>query len=178
MGKSRFAEDPVERFARVALAASGSNPGLSEDALGAVMAGKPDDDAKTDAAATQIAANSALTKAQAKAVIAPKIKAAADSKAKAKDASEAATAAAASATADIELSDPVMLKPAARVVVAVVQAAIVGLAAVLLALKGMSNDRAIGLSVVAVLNSIGILVLVMGYKNVTLKASPPTKASS
>lgn len=71
-----------------------------------------------------------------------------------------------------------MLKPIPRVIFAAAQVVVTGVAVILLAFKGLSSFRATGLAVVAVLNSIGILVLVMGYKNVTIKASPPTKSGS
>lgn len=172
-----FVEDPVKRFQAVLTAVSGPNPGLSEAALQTAIAREPDDDARAAAAARLVAANSTLTETQAKAVVAPSIKAAPAGQ-KAKAASQAATEAAASATADVELSDPVMLKAGWRVVFAVAQAVIIAAAAVLLAFKGMSNDRAIGLAVIAILNSIGLLVLVMGYKNVKITASPPAKSGS
>jgi len=169
MADDRFVEDPVARFTEITQAVSGSRAELSEEALRAVMADKEGDDAKTDAAASQIAAHSTLTEQQAKTAIAPSIKAASDGD-KAKAASEAA--AGAGAAADVELSDPVMLKSWGRVVFAAIQALVVALASILLAFRSMSNDAAIGLAVIAVLNSIGILVLVMGYKNVTIKGSP------
>ena len=141
------------------------------------MEGASSAEAKTDAAARQIASNSTLTEAQARAAIASKVNAVSDD-AKPKAASDAAAAAGAGAAADIELSDPVMLRSEGRVAFAAVQALIVALSAILLAFRDMSNDAAIGLAVVAVLNSIGILVLVMGYKTVTIKASPPSTEST
>jgi hypothetical protein len=173
MADDRFVEDPVQRFTPIAQAFSGSQAALSEEAMRTAMEGKATDDERTTAAASQIAAHSSLTEQQAKAAIASKVQAA-PAPDQPKAASDAAAAAVAGATADVELSDPVMLKSGGRVAFAAIQALIVALSAVLLAFRDMANDASIGLAVVAVLNSIGILVLVMGYKNVTIKASPPS----
>lgn len=94
------------------------------------------------------------------------------------DAVSKAVTSATGASANIELSDPVMLSPVARVVFAgllcAALLACVGCIAGLGESSSTQSSALISLAVVAVLCLVGILVLVMGYKNVTIKGGPPT----
>jgi hypothetical protein len=171
-------DDPIERF-QLLRAGTAVPDELTPDKIQGVIG--PNGDQLTDVAA-HIAKNTALTPTQAtalveKAVKGVKGKANADPKTKAAAVSKAATNAT-SATADIELSDPVMLKPAGRVAFAGVLCLALAGCIVSLALLGdkasKQGSALVGLTVVGVLALVGILVLVMGYKNVTIKGGPPS----
>lgn len=74
---------------------------------------------------------------------------------------------------DIELGDPVMLNSTARIGFAGVFALFIAAAVALIGLLGLqqpaSSSAALGLMVLGLLSLVAVLVLVMGYKNVTIK---------
>ncbi len=133
------------------------------------------------ALSSHVAEHSQLTVAQAQPVVTAALQDQTDPTAKAAAVTQA-VAAATGATADIELSDPVMLKPWARVAFAVLLfVALVGCIACITVLGDRprtAGSALVGLAVVGVLALIGILVLVMGYKNVTIKGGPAKSAPS
>lgn len=166
----KFAEDPVDRYKRLASApATTSSAGLTPDALAKVMS-----DSETvehpDKLAEHIAQHSRLTVAEAKTAVGAAVSAQGSTELKATAVSQAV--AAATATADIELSDPVMLYPWVRLASAL--ALFCSLGGCIFCIdqlggqSGVPGSALIGLAVIAMLAIIGVVVLVMGYKNVKI----------
>jgi len=184
---SRLAADPIERYERLVARTTPANPELTPDALTPIIETAGADPAKeVSALSSKVAEQSGLTVAQAQPVVKAALDKAAqesqtDPTAKASTVSKA-VAGAMGASADIELSDPVMLKPGPRVVfAALLFVALVGCVGCITVLGNESSTREsafVGLAVLGVLALIGILVLVMGYKNVTIKGGAPSTGGS
>ncbi len=177
-----FAEDPTTRFARVAALTAPVSPELAPSVLEEIIekAGS-DADNQATAVAEHVAAHTELSATQAK----PIVKAAVEGKTDDKEKAEAASAAVGGAVgigADIELSDPVMLTPAARVVFAglfvVALLACIGFIAGIGKEADPQESTLITLAVLGGLSLVAILVLVMGYKNVTIKGTGPSAGGS
>lgn len=175
-----LAEDPIARYEKLVASATPRaapvSPGLEPATLYPIIQATSErPGSQVSALSEHLARHSRLTFAEAHPMVANAIAAHTDPTAKA----EAVSRVVASATsANIELSDPVMLNPGARVVFAgllfAALLACIGCIAVLGETSSTAGSALIGLAVVAVLCLIGILVLVMGYKNVTIKGAPPT----
>lgn len=163
----KFAEDPVDRYNRLASAAVA--PGLTPDALTKVMSSNESGE-NTDKLAEHIAQHSRLTVAEAKTVVGPALDTQGSAELKATAVSQAV--ATATASADIELSDPVMLYPWVRLASALALCCAIGGCIFCIdqlgGRSGVPGSALIGLAVIAVLAIIGVLVLVMGYKNVKI----------
>ncbi|TWE10374.1 hypothetical protein [Rudaeicoccus suwonensis] len=162
----KFAEDPVDRFKRLTVPPASSSA-LSPDALQRVMTENDSDETKL---VDHVALNSPLTVAQAKSVVGTALRSESTPEATAKAISSAVSAAAISGGA--ELSDPVMLDPPVRLAFAI--AFCIVIAGCIFCLddlgrrSGTPSAALIGLTVVAGLAGLGVLVLVMGYKNVKI----------
>ena len=135
-----------------------------------------------DALASHVASFTTLTTEQAKNVVSNALPAQGTSDDKAQSVSTA-VAAAAGMTADIEFSDPVMLWPEARLIFGALLTGVLVLSIVfsyLLANRSTGNAVSsatyVCLAIAGGLCLIGILVLVMGYKNVTIKGGSPSKS--
>ncbi len=176
-----LADDPVVRFEKLLTNAAPIDPALTPAELRSVIdnaGARPVEDALTN----HVAAHSNLTAAQAQKVITKALAGApAGSQAKA-TAVSSAVAGATGASADIELSDPVMLQPWARALSALLLFVVLALCVVFIHTLGKTSSTPgsalVSLAVVGVLSLVGILVLVMGYKNVSIKGGPPTGGSS
>jgi hypothetical protein len=180
--KSALAEDPVERYQRLVALTTPTPPELTADGLEPVIqaaGGQPA--AEVAALSRHVAEHSGLTAAQARPLVSAAIGGQAAPRAKA-EAVSGALASAAGLSANIQLSDPVMLAPWARFVFAgvlfTVAGGCVGCITALSEQSATQGSALIGLAVIGVLALIGILVLVMGYKNVTIKGGPSTGGSS
>ncbi len=169
--------DPIIRYNELlsALPKPTLNEELTEPALQKVI-----DDATNasldprEKLAEHIALNSSLSTDKAKALVNAASPTGTPDASKVSNAASAATA----ISADVELSDPVMLWPAARCVFASLLIIILGGAAGLAyALANGSSGNNISawayatLAVTAAVSFIGAIVLIMGYKNVTIKGS-------
>jgi hypothetical protein len=177
--KKKIAPDPVTRFQQLA---GTWTPALTPGALQPVIENATGEDhAQAAQIASHIAANSSLTAAQAQPLVEAAVKDKSDPKAKA-DAVSKAVAGATGPSADIELNDPVMLEPGWRAGTAVVLLlALGGCIASITILgddKNVQEAALIGLAVLGVLTLVGILVLVMGYKNVKIKGTGPSAGGS
>jgi phospholipase C len=177
--KRKIASDPVERWEKLVAMSAPPSASLKPETLEGVIADGGDEVA---ALSRHVAEHSSLSLAQAK----PLVKAAieksaeegkADPKAKAEAVSKA-TAGLTGATANVELSDPVMLEPIFRVIFGGFLAAM--FAGCILCLTIIGNETStqesalIGLAVLGVLALVGVLVLVMGYKNVKITGAGPS----
>lgn len=168
--------DPVARYQRL-VAARAVSTATSPTSLQAVI----DDEQQhpqpniAGALAVHLANTTSLTLSEAQDVVGKSLPTGGSAATKADAVSKAATTAA-GVSGDVELSDPVMLWPWARVVFAVVLTGVVVLSIVLaylLAIRSggstVSAAAYVALAVVGALCLVGVLVLVMGYKNVTIK---------
>jgi hypothetical protein len=181
------ATDPIDRYVTlVRLVSQGSSPSpaLTPDAIQGVITatGQPaTSEAAATAVAEHVAKNSNLTAAQAKPRIAAALQTPGTDQDKTAAASDAVTGAG-GISGDIELSDPVMLKPPARIVFAALLFVALLLTIVVILILGddqpAPSAALISLGIIAVLTTVGILVLVMGYKNVTIKGGPPAGTTS
>lgn len=175
----KIASDPVARFqALAATCTTPASPALTSGALQAVIEkASGGDDGLVEQIASRIAANSPLTADQAKPLVEAAVKDKSDPKAKA-DAVSEAVAGATGPSADLELNDPVMLEPGWRAGTAIALLLALGgcIACITILGDGENVQEAalIGLAVLGVLSLVGILVLVMGYKNVKIKGSGPS----
>lgn len=179
------ATDPIDRYVTLVKLVSqvNSSPALTPEAIQGVITatGQPaTSDAAATAVAEHVAQNSNLTAAQAKPRVAAALQTAGTDQDKTAAASHAVTGAS-GITGDIELSDPVMLKPPARIVFAALL--FIALLVTIVVILILGDDQPapsaalISLGIIAVLTTVGILVLVMGYKNVTIKGGPPAGTS-
>jgi hypothetical protein len=178
---NRFAPNPVERFQQLAgVTTTSASTNLAPSDLQPIIEGSAGDE-QVAKLASQVAAHSRLTTAQAKPLVEAAVKDKTDPKAKAEAVSDAVTGATAAA-ADIELSEPVMLEPGWRAGAAGIL--MLALLACIVCVTALGNDTntqeaaLIGLTVIGVLTLIGMLVLVMGYKNVTIKGTGPSAGGS
>ena len=181
------ATDPIDRYVTlVRLVSQGSSPSpaLSPDAIQGVITatGQPaTSEAAATAVAEHVAKHSNLTAAQAKPRVAAALQTPGTDQDKIAAASDAVTGAG-GISGDIELSDPVMLKPPARIVFAALLFVALLLTIVVILILGddqpAPSAALISLGIIAVLTTVGILVLVMGYKNVTIKGGPPAGTTS
>jgi hypothetical protein len=176
-----YAEDPVARFEKVVALTAPASPDLAPDALQPVIERSGDGMAAEAAAVSEhVAKHSRLTVTQVKPALEAALKEKTDPKAKA-DAASKAVAAATGPGADIELSDPVMLLPGWRALFAsLLLVALLGCVGCITALGNESapqESALISLAVLGGLSLVGILVLVMGYKNVTIKGTGPSASS-
>lgn len=180
-----LAEDPVERYARlVALSAPAASAQGELDPASLepiIQAAGDQHGAQALAVSNHVADHTALTASQALPLVSGAMQSQTGPKAKAEAVSRA-VGGSAGVTGNIELSDPVMLAPWARAVFAcLLFLALVGCIVCITVLgkrSGTPGSALVGLSITGVLASIGILVLVMGYKNVTIKGGPSTGGSS
>jgi hypothetical protein len=179
----KIAPDPIARFqALAATCTTPVSPALTSSALQPVIErATGSDGGQVEQIASHIAANSPLTAAQAQPLVEAAVKDKSDPKAKA-DAVSEAVAGATGPSADIELSDPVMLEPGWRAGTAIaLLLALAGCIACITILgdgKEVQEAALIGLAVLGVLTLVGILVLVMGYKNVKIKGAGPSAGGS
>ncbi len=167
-----LAEDPVARFGKLMALSAAPRSKLAPDTLESVINSAGGDAAdQVTAVATHVATDTPLTLGQARPLVRAAMAGAPDTPAKAQAVSEAVTAA--GLTGNIELSDPVMLAPWARAVsgglLFVALAACIACITSLGEKANSAGSALIGLSIVGVLALVGTLVLVMGYKNVTIK---------
>ena len=175
MRMRQLAYDPVDRFKDL-LAATRPQPQLDPPAFHAVINDAIANDQSVEDAVTCHAATwSNLRLPDARSIVGPALAAHTDLSAKATAASQATTAAA-GASLDVTMSDPVMLVPGVRALFALLSVVVLIVSTVLvynLANRsgGSSTPTSAfaGLTVVAALSLVGALVLVMGYKNVTIK---------
>lgn len=194
----RFADEPSELLADVLAARPAALPtpdALSPEALQAAIGRRTSAaqaDAAVDEVAGHIARNTRLTALEARSVVQTAMAgqstqgSATSPSAAAKSASAAATAAAGPSLA-VQFSQPAMLKPWARFTFA-------GLLFIPLLVSLFFTYRLarhattpthpvpgavyVSLAIVAAFSVIGILVLVMGYGNVTINAGAPSPTKS
>jgi hypothetical protein len=178
---AELAADPIRRYTELTAALSGAaqDSQLTPNAIEAVIRSHPEDE--TSAVAYHVAANSPLILAEANPIVHRALKDKADPTAKATAVSKA-TAAATGANAEIELSDPVMLAPWIRLIFGLLLFLALGACIDrLAALAKASNPQesaVISLAILGGLALIGLLVLVMGYKSVTIKGGGPSASGS
>jgi hypothetical protein len=173
-----LAEDPIQRYERLLTRIAPVSRELEPAALQPIIqeaAGQSDKEVST--LSEHVAEHSTLTVAEARPVVTHALEGQANPAAKAAAVSKAVTSAA-GASANIELSDPVMLNPTARAVFAsllfLALLVCIGCIVALGESSGAPGSGLVGLAIVGILSLVGILVLVMGYKNVTIKGGPPT----
>jgi hypothetical protein len=182
-GKRKIAADPIARFQTLAATyATPASSALTSSALQPIIEkATGGDDGQVEQIASHIAANSPLTAAQAQPLVEAAVKDKSDPKAKA-DAVSEAVAGATGPSADLELNDPVMLEPGWRAGTAIALLLALGGCIAGIAILGDGKEvqeaALIGLAVLGVLTLVGILVLVMGYKNVKIKGSGPSAGGS
>lgn len=144
---------------------------LEPEALATIIA-DPADQTLEDRLAQHIAFHSPHTLVAARHLIRERLSASGTTTDKAKAISEAASSSA-GPTADVELSDPVMLWPGARLIVSILLWLTVVLSVIFLFViaegPGTATAGYIALAVVGAVSLLGAIVLVMGYKNVTIK---------
>ena len=176
---TKIAADPVDRYTRLLAVSAPSAAPLKTEALEGVISSGGDEVA---ALSKHVAEHSNLSLAQATPVVKAAIEKSAeegktDPKAKAEAVSKA-TAGLTGATGNVELSDPVMLEPIYRVLFAAVLSGVFAACVACVAIIGNESSTKesalIGLSVLGVLALIGVLVLVMGYKNVKISGAGPS----
>jgi hypothetical protein len=180
-----LAEDPVERYGRlIALTAPApsAQSALNPDSLEPIIQAAGDQHvAQALAVSDHVALHSALTARQALPLVSGAMQGQAGPEAKAQAVSQA-LGGSVGATGTIELSDPVMLAPWARAGFACSLVVTLGACIVCITVLGKQSGTPgsafVGLSITGVLALIGILVLVMGYKSVTIKGGPSTGGSS
>jgi hypothetical protein len=171
--------DPVVRFQQALAVARRGAPtpnALAPGALTTVIQNNPAD--VSGSLATHIAQHSFLDEASAAHLVDLVLPAQGTAQDQANAVSAAATSTA-SATALVELSDPVMLWPGARFAFAgtLVLTLVLAVVFIFVLTQGSTNVATAAyasLASVAGLSLVGMLVLVMGYKNVTIKGGTPT----
>lgn len=169
-----FAADPVDRYKRLVSAPGPfASDELTPNALAEVMKNHAAGE-RSGRLAEHVAQHSRLTVQEAKPLIDAALSAPIDVEPRATAVSQAVNAAI--ANADIELSDPVMLNPWVRFVCAGVLVLAVGGCILCIDHLGgkaaASSAAMVGLTVIATLALVGVLVLVMGYKNVKITGGP------
>jgi hypothetical protein len=151
--------DPVARFKSMA------TPTVSRDGIVAALNSKPAD--QKGAVVDFLTKNSTLTEDEASPIAEAAVKAGGGDASKTAD--NVMTSLGGFSGDSLSLSDPVMLWPWARATAAVVLLAISVLAAVFIFGRHLtSNDYNVPLAVIAVAALLAALILVMGYKNVTI----------
>jgi hypothetical protein len=171
--------DPVVRFQKALAMARRGAPtpnALAPGALASVIQNNPAD--VSASLATHIAQHSFLDEMSAANLVDANLPTLGTTQDKATAVSAAATSAT-SVTALVELSDPVMLWPGARFVFAgaLVLTLVLALVFIFVLTQGSTNVATAAyasLAAVAGLSLVGMLVLVMGYKNVTIKGGTPS----
>ncbi len=173
--------DPIKRFQSVIALTNGSGgarPAALEPAqLATVIQGAANDQAVPVDLARHVALNSTLTQTAAQTLVNAALPASGTSQEKAN-----AVSAAISSTGfrgDVQFSDPVMLWPMARVCFTIALASVLALGVVFIfVITAISSKQPtaayVSLAVCAGMCVIGVLVLVMGYKNVTIKGGNST----
>lgn len=164
------ADDPVKRYRQLLeLTRSQPRPELSQQALEEVISNSGERDA-VPALSEHVAKYSRLSEPEARTLVGAAMGETQGSQAK------AAALSAAIATlpsGELQLSDPVTLKPWARVIFSLILSCAAGgciwQIATLGEAKGSQESAIIALAIVGVFALIGVLVLAMGYKNVTIK---------
>lgn len=166
--------DPVSRFHDL-LAVTPSLPAeLRPQALRPII----DQGGNVEAnLAQQIALHSRLDLPRAQALVHGSLPAQGDSAAKAAAVSQAASSAV-TFSGEVDLSDPVMLWPGARLAFGIVFGLALAASTVFIFILARqktdpSTAAYVSLAVSSALALIGVLILVMGYKNVTIKGSSP-----
>jgi hypothetical protein len=170
--------DPIERYQQLRAGVTAApDPKSLQTVIDSAKSGGGN---VVDMLAEHVALHTNLTKPDATKVVEGAAKAA-DGTPDAGSVSNAAAAAAAAAglSGELDLSDPVMLWPAARVVFASLLLVILGgtlwltfhLADKPLSSQPTSSWAWVPLLVGIIASVIGVLVLVMGYKSVTIKGS-------
>lgn len=165
----KAAEDPVDRYRR--LVAPAPPPAeLRPAALEAVLTQGRSGDGEVSALSKHVAQHSRLTVPDVEATVATALEGATGTQAKAAAVSTAITA---MPTGEVQLNDPVMLNGWARVSFAAALGAAVGACIWQIATLGQATrsqeSAIICLTVLAAFALVGVLVLAMGYKNVTIK---------
>ncbi len=165
----KAAEDPVERYKSV-VAFTQPRPELSAEALEGVIARSGGPEEAVAAVSRHVAQYGRLSAPEAQATVEAAVRGVQGSGAQA---AAVSAALAATPTGEVQLSDPVMLNPWARLVFAALLNGAVGgciwQIAVLGEAERQQESAIVCLAVVAVLSLLGVLVLAMGYKNVTIK---------
>ena len=170
--------DPIDRFEELLRVVTPAAPAIKPDKLQAVIEQHQGegDAAVSTALSHHIALNTSLTEQQATDLVTETIPETGDAASKAQAVSSATTPV---VTGEVQLSDPVMLWPWLRGVFAFVLAAELFLTVGLVySLDSAAPNAAyIALAVLAGLSLIGLLVLVMGYKAVTIKGGTGSSGS-
>jgi hypothetical protein len=170
--------DPADRYRDIAATAGRTSPAtVSQDEISRLISGTCSQEEQVAVLAGRVAERSALTLDQATNVVTHALPSVGSTQERASSVGSAITEA--TASADIELSDPVMLAPAARLASTVAFFVLAAGSLLLtwrLALRagshnGVSSSTYIAVAIVGGLCLLGALVLVMGYKNVTIKGS-------
>ncbi len=166
---------PVQQFRDLMSDLASPPAALQPDALSTVIEQSGPDQA-AGALAEHIARYSRLDLPKSQALVSDSLPAQGDTLARATAVSQAATAAATSLSGDVELSDPVMLWPWARLVFSFILVAATLGTIIFIFVLGHQKTPApaatyICLAVAGGLAVVGVLILVMGYKNVTIKGS-------
>jgi hypothetical protein len=165
--------NPVQQFRDLVFYVSAPPAALQPEALSRVIEQSGPDQAAS-ALAEYIAMNSRLDLAKSQALVQDSLPAQGGAMARATAVSQAAMAA--SVSGDVELHDPVMLWPWARLVFSfILVAALIGTILFIFVLGHQKSPAPtatyVCLAVAGGLALVGLLILVMGYKNVTIKAS-------
>jgi hypothetical protein len=173
--------DPVSRFMSMVQGTISAVPtAVSKTDLLGALEGKNDPDQRTDALAEVVAKKTSLTEDAAKPIAKAAVnagQAAADGDKDNKTADTLLSNLGGIGGDSLQLSDPVMLWPWARAAGAALLLIICALAAVFIFNRNStSSDYDVSLAVVSVAALIAALILVMGYKNVTI--SKGSQASS
>jgi hypothetical protein len=174
--------DPVARFHDVLALARGTNQATPEALqpfrLAEVIQQAPNAQAVPVDLARHIALHTALSQASAQLFVNATLPAEGTPQQRAGAVSTAAQSGV-GFNGDLELSDPVMLWPVARMWFAATLVVIVFLSVVFMFILTLASSKQetasyAALSVSAGLSLVGVLVLVMGYKNVTIKGGSAT----
>ena len=166
--------NPVRQFRDLMFDLSAPAAALQPPALSTIIEHHGQDEVVT-ALAEHIAKNSRLDLARSLALVRDSLPAHGDAMARATAVSQAAMAAT-SFSGDVELHDPVMLWPWARLVFSfILVAALIGTIIFIFLLADHKTSATtatyVCLAVAGGLALVGVLILVMGYKNVTIKGS-------
>jgi hypothetical protein len=173
--------NPIKRFQSVLALANGAggsrSAALEPAQLATVIQGAANDQAVPIDLARHVVLNSTLTQSAARTLV----NAALPPNGTLQEKANAVSAAVSSTgfNGDLEFSDPVMLWPMARVGFAIALATVLALSIVFIfVITAISSKQPtaayVSLAVSAGMCVIGLLVLVMGYKNVTIKGGNST----
>jgi len=174
---SRFYTDPADRFAKAVAATRSARqpvPGTVQPAILESVIRSASNGGVATKVAEHVALHSGLTEAEAQQIVTPVLTAtsASDPSTQAQAVSDAVNTAI-SASGDVSLSDPVMLGPVPRFISSAALVALAFLSVVLASTRGSgtATTEYVALVIAAVLSIIGALVLIMGYRSVTISGS-------